>query len=113
MKKAEISYDVFAQLDVRVGQIMSVQPVAGSKKLLELVVNLGEDYGEVTVLSGIAQWYTAEQLTGKKTLFLANLAPRPMMGKVSHGMLVALTNEENEAKLIDIDQDLAVGMNIC
>lgn len=113
MKKPEISYDTFAQLDFRVGEIQDVKPVDGSQKLLELTVDLGEDYGVVTVLSGIAAWYTADHLMGKKTLFLANLAPRPMMGKTSQGMLIAIDTPEHEAKLIFLGSDLANGHNLC
>lgn len=113
MKKPEISYETFAQLDVRVGQITEAKPVDGSEKLLELTVDLGEEYGTVTILSGIAKWYTCEELKNKKSLFLTNLAPRPMMGKVSQGMLLALDTTEHEAKMIDIDQELANGMLLC
>ena len=113
MIKPEASYDTFSELDIRVGRREEAKPVKGSEKLLELLVDLGEDYGNVTILSGIAAWYTCEELVGKKTLFLANLAPRKMMGMTSQGMLIALNTSENEAKLVTIDQELAVGAYIC
>ena len=77
------------KLDIRVGEVTDAKPIEGSKKLLELFVDLGEEYGKTTVLAGVAEFYKAEQLTGKKFLFVANLAPRPMMGKVSNGMMLA------------------------
>jgi methionyl-tRNA synthetase len=113
MKKPTVSYDTFAQLDFRVGEIMDAVPVEGSTKLLELTVDLGEDYGTATILSGIAAWYTPEQLKGKKTMFLANLEPRKMMGKTSEGMLVAIDSPEHEAKLLFVDPELANGYNLC
>lgn len=113
MKKSEISYSTFAELDIRVGLIKNAVPVEGSEKLLELTVDLGKDYGVVTILSGIAKWYTPDELVDKKSLFLANLAPRPMMGKISQGMLIAIDNNENEAELLSFNQELAVGLKVC
>lgn len=89
MKKELVKYEDFDKLDLRVGEIKSAENLEKSKKLLLLTVDLGEDYGVVEILAGIALSYTSEQLVGNKYIFIANLEPRPMMGKVSSGMMLA------------------------
>jgi methionyl-tRNA synthetase len=89
MKKELIKYDDFDKLDLRVGEIKTAVNLEKSKKLLLLTVDFGEDYGIVEILAGIALSYTPEQLVGNKYIFVANLEPRPMMGKVSNGMMLA------------------------
>jgi methionine--tRNA ligase beta chain len=108
MKKDLIQYPDFQKLDVRVGEVKSAEPVEGSKKLLKLMVDLGPDYGEVQILSGIATWYTPEQLIGNKYPFLANLEPKPMMGTTSNGMIFAVDDGE-KAVLIPVDKFLQNG----
>ena len=89
MKKELIKYDDFDKLDLRVGEIKTAINLEKSQKLLLLTVDLGEEYGTVEILAGIALQYTPEQLIGNKYIFVANLEPRPMMGKVSNGMMLA------------------------
>ena len=108
MKKPIAEFEDFAKLDIRVGHIKEVVAMEKSQKLLSLTVDLGEDYGTVTILSGIAQYYTPEQLTGKKTFFIANLAPRPMMGLVSNGMLMA-TDLEGKPFVFFVDDSVVPG----
>lgn len=108
MKKPTITYDDFAKLDIRIGEVKEVKPVEKSEKLLELTVDFGEDYGQVTILSGIAKFYTPEELTGKKFPFIANLEPRKMMGKESNGMIMAADVAE-KALLIPVDESAPNG----
>ncbi len=108
MKKPVVEFEDFAKLDIRVGHIKEIVPVEKSQKLLNLTVDLGEDYGTVTILSGIAQHYTIDQLLNKKTLFIANLAPRPMMGLVSNGMLMA-TDLDGKPYLFFCDDSVVPG----
>jgi methionine--tRNA ligase beta chain len=102
MKKDSITYEEFAKLDFRIGEILSVEPVEKSDKLLALKVNLGEDYGEREILAGVAQFYKPEELIGKKLIFLANLEYRKMMGRESQGMMIAV-DENNRPVLIEIN----------
>jgi methionine--tRNA ligase beta chain len=111
MKKDTISIDTFAACDIRVGEVLSVEAVDGSDKLLALQVDLGEDYGIVEILSGIHTWYEPTDLTGKKLLFIANLDPRPMMGRVSHGMMMAADGTDRPV-LLSVDPSLANGSGI-
>jgi methionyl-tRNA synthetase len=83
-----IGIDAFAQVDLRIARIVSAEVVEGSDKLLRLRLDLGEG-GERTVFSGIRKWYSPEQLTGRLTVMVANLAPRKMKFGVSEGMVLA------------------------
>ncbi|MEO6508552.1 MAG: tRNA-binding protein [Patescibacteria group bacterium] len=111
MKKDLIQYSDFQKLDIRVGEIKSAQPVEKSTKLLHLMVDFGSDYGEVEILSGIAQWYQPDDLVGNKYLFLANLEPKAMMGKLSNGMIFGADVDE-KAILILVSTDLPNGTSI-
>lgn len=112
MKKDSITYADFAKLDLRVGTIESVEAVPNSEKLLKLTVNLGEDYGTTEILSGISQYYSIEELKGKKCVFLANLEPKPMAGHVSNGMMIAI-NHNTKPMLLEVDTELADGSSLC
>lgn len=88
---AIITYDDFAKIDFRIGTVRQAVAMEKSKRLLKLQVELGN--GELRqVLAGIKEHYTPEQLIGKQVILVANLAPRPMMGEVSHGMVLAATD---------------------
>lgn len=110
MKKELINYDDFDKLDLRVGEIKNAENLEKSKKLLLLTVDLGEDYGIVEILAGIALSYTPEQLVGNKYIFVANLAPRPMMGKVSNGMMLA--GGEETTHLTQVSADIPNGAQL-
>lgn len=91
MKKLTITIDDFAKLDVRVGLVLDAKAVPNSKKLIQLSVDLGTDYGNVTILAGLLAFYPdLSVLVNKKFLFLANLEPRAMAGLQSQGMFLAL-----------------------
>lgn len=85
--KEPVSFDDFQKMDLRVGKITSAEPVPKSKKLLKLQVDLGFD--SRTVVSGISQYYTPDQLVGKKVVVVANLRSAKLMGIESHGMVLA------------------------
>lgn len=108
MKKNTIEFPDFQKLDIRVGLIEEATPVEGSEKLLHLKVDLGEDYGKVEILSGIAKYYKPEDISGKKFPFIANLASRQMMGRVSQGMIMAV-DKSGEPVLFFLDDSIPVG----
>ncbi|MEK7078572.1 MAG: hypothetical protein AAB929_00730 [Patescibacteria group bacterium] len=112
MKKPNCTYTDFQKLDLRVGQIITVTPIEGSNKLLALSVDFGLDYGVVEILSGISQLYKPEQLTGNKYLFLANLEPKKMMGRMSNGMVFA-TETPPKYALIKVSKQLKNGIALC
>lgn len=108
MKKPNCNYEDFAKLDIRVGEIKEALLVEGSNKLISLTVDVGEEYGVVEILTGMQAWYSPDDFTGKKFLFLVNLEPRPMMGRVSNGMLMA-TDTDGKPILNPISDDIPNG----
>jgi methionyl-tRNA synthetase len=93
--KANINYEAFAEMDIRIGTIVAAEKVAKTKKLLKLTIDTGID--ERTVVSGIAEHYEPENIIGKKVSILVNLEPREIKGIVSQGMI--LMAEDGEGKL--------------
>jgi methionine--tRNA ligase len=89
--KKEVAFDDFEKLDIRVGHIKDCQKVKKSKKLLQFTIDDGSGEDR-TILSGIAAYYEPEQLIGKDVLFVANFAPRKMMGIESQGMILSAVN---------------------
>ena len=107
-----IPYDLFTQIDLRVGTIEHAEPVAGADKLLKLRVNLGP-MGVRTILAGIKLQYSADLLVGRQIVVVANLEPRKMRGEMSHGMLLAAGNEDHsELSLLAPDKKFADGSKV-
>ncbi|HEX2279714.1 MAG TPA: methionine--tRNA ligase [Candidatus Tectomicrobia bacterium] len=86
-----VSFDEFQKLDLRVGRIVSAEPVPKANKLLKLTVDLGQE--QRTVVAGIAQSYSPEALAGKSIIVVANLAPRTLRGIESQGMVLAAESD--------------------
>jgi methionyl-tRNA synthetase len=108
MKKSVIPYTDFDKLDLRVGEVKEASLVEKSKHLIRLVVDLGEEYGTVEILSGLSPTYSPEDLAGKKFIVLANLEPKKMMGKASQGMILVADDPEKFA-LVPLDKNLKNG----
>lgn len=89
--KSEVSFEDFEKLDIRVGHILNCEKVKKSKKLLKFTIDDGTGT-ERTICSGIAAYYEPEDLIGKDVLFVANFAPRKMMGIESQGMILSAVN---------------------
>jgi methionyl-tRNA synthetase len=92
-----ISIDDFAKVDLRIAQIVNCEPVEGSVKLLRLTLDVGEGRMR-NVFSGIASMYKPEDLVGKLTVMVANLAPRKMKFGVSEGMVLAASHADEKAE---------------
>ncbi len=90
---AQITIDEFAKVELRVARVLVAERIPKADKLLRLEVDLG--YERRQILSGIAEWYTPEELVGRKIVVITNLAPRKMRGLESHGMLLAASSGEN------------------
>lgn len=99
--KSEIVYDDFDKLDLRIGTVTAAEKVQKADKLLKLEVDLG--FEKRTIVSGIAQHFTPEELVNKQVIVVANLAPRKMRGIESQGMI--LTAEEPNGKLVLVNPD--------
>ena len=107
----QIVIDDFVKIDLRVAQIIVAERIPKADKLLRLEVDLG--YEKRQILSGIAEWYTPEELIGRKIVVIANLAPRKMRGLESHGMLLAASHGENgKPVLATFGEDIALGSRL-
>jgi methionyl-tRNA synthetase len=95
-QKAEISFDDFEKLDIRIGTVVEAEKVAKTKKLLKLLVDTGID--RRTIVSGIAEHFSPEELVGRQVMVLVNLAPRELKGIESRGMI--LMAEDATGKLV-------------
>lgn len=105
--KAEVSFDDFSKLDIRIGKILKAERVEKSKKLLKLQVDTGLDTR--TVMSGIAEHFTPEEIIGKQVTMLVNLAPRKIMGVESQGMILMASDKDGTLKLLSPSGDVAPG----
>ncbi len=108
MIKKQISLVDFAKIDLRVGKVLKVEPIKKSQKLLCLTVDLGNDYGTKTILAGLQGQVKPQELIGQKFLFVANLAPRLMLGAVSYGMILA-ADDQDLPVLIPVSDSLPAG----
>lgn len=86
-----VSFEDFQKLDLRVGRIVTVEPVPKANKLLKLTVDVGQE--QRTVVAGIAANYSPEALVGKSIILVANLAPRTLRGVESQGMVLAAESD--------------------
>ena len=110
-QKDTITYDDFSKLDIRVGTILEAEKMPKANKLLVLKVDTGIDVR--TIVSGIAESFSAEEVIGKKVTVLVNLAPRALRGVESQGMI--LMTENAEGKLVFVnpdDKSVANGLHI-
>ncbi|MGJ8683142.1 MAG: methionine--tRNA ligase [Nonlabens sp.] len=103
-QKEETNYDDFMKMDLRVGEILTAEKMPKTDKLMVMTVDTGID--KRTIVSGIAQHFSAEELVGRKVTVLANLAPRKLRGVESQGMI--LLAEDPEGKLVFVNPDDAV-----
>ena len=99
---AEIQFDDFAKVELRVAKIEQCEPIKKAKKLLKLQVNDGSSELRQSV-SGIAPWYKPEDLIGKSVIIVANLKPAKLCGEMSNGMLLAGDVSEDDVKVLFVD----------
>ena len=107
----QITIDDFGKVELRVGRIAQCEKLKKSKKLLKIQLEDGE--GIRQILSGIAAWYTPEDLIGKKVLFVANLKPAKLAGELSEGMILAADCSETEVKVVFVDDSIPAGATVC
>jgi len=108
--KAEISFDDFSKMDIRIGKILKAERVDKSKKLLKLQVDTGIDVR--TVMSGIAEHFAPEDVVGKQVTILVNLAPRKIMGVESQGMILMASDKDGSLKLLSPSGEVAPGSQV-
>ncbi len=109
--KAECSFEDFEKLDIRVGKVLECERVKKSKKLLKFRIDDG--LGGRTILSGIAASYPEpEKLVGTEVLFIANFAPRKMMGEESQGMILSAVNPDGSLTLASVSAEVKPGAQV-
>ena len=109
--KENVDFDRFEKLDIRVGHIKDCQKVKKSKKLLQFTIDDGSGTDR-TILSGIAAYYEPEQLIGKDVLFVANFAPRKMMGIESQGMILSAVNFDGKLNVTSVLGEVKPGSQV-
>jgi methionine--tRNA ligase beta chain len=107
----KINYDDFKKVEMKVGKILSVENIVGSDKLLKLSVDFNEDEPR-QIISGIASYFPENQiLVGKKVAFVTNLEPRPLMGLMSNGMILAAKTGNNLA-IMEVPDFIDIGTEL-
>ena len=109
-QKETVSFDDFSKMDIRLGTIISAQKVEKADKLLQLTVDTGLD--QRTIVSGIAQYYSPEEVIGKTVAVLLNLAPRKIRGIESQGMILMAENESGELSFMAPEKAFSAGGGI-
>ena len=110
--KPTVSFEDFEKLDIRVGLIKSCEKVKKSKKLLQFCIDDGTGTDR-TILSGIAQFYdNPQELVGKRVLFVANFAPRKMMGIESQGMILSAVDFDETLSVVTTSRDVKPGSQV-
>ncbi|MCI6373029.1 MAG: methionine--tRNA ligase [Bacteroidaceae bacterium] len=109
--KELIQFEDFLKLDIRVGIVKECEKLKKSKKLLRFTLDDGSGQDRI-ILSGIAQWYEPEQLVGTRVLFIANLAPRKIMGEESHGMILSAVNYDGNLSVTTTLGDVKGGSTV-
>ena len=105
-----IGIEQFSEIKLRSGEITACEKVPKAKKLLKLTVDDGRHGRQI--VSGIAKWYTPEELVGKKIVFVANLAPAKLCGELSEGMILAADAGGDDVKVLFLDKDIPNGSTI-
>ena len=107
----EITIDDFAKIELKVGKILTAEKVEGSKKLLHFSVDTGERVR--SIVSGVAKYYTAEEMVGKEVVVVANLKPVTLGGVLSEGMILFAENENGEVISVEPSKIAGGGATVC
>jgi methionyl-tRNA synthetase len=108
--KDECTYDEFMKMDIRTATVLEAERVPKTDKLLKLTIDTGLDTR--TIVSGIAEYYSPEEMVGKQICILANLAPRKIKGIESNGMILMAKEENGKMRIITPEERLGNGSSI-
>ena len=109
--KADISYDDFSKLEIKIAKVLACVPVEGADKLYKLELEI-EGGAKRTVVSGIRPWYKEDELVGREVVYLANLAPKKLRGVMSQGMILAAHSQEGGAVLLKPEKGVFPGSKV-
>ncbi len=111
MSEEIISFDDWNKIDLRVAEILEVENIEGADKLYKLKIDLGTE--TKTLVAGLKQYYTKQELEGKRIIVFTNLEPRKIKGIESKGMvLAAVSDDHNEVKLLQPDGVVELGSKV-
>jgi len=106
-----ISFDDWIKLDLRNAEILEAEDIEGADKLYKLKIDLGTETR--TLVAGLKQYYTKDELTGKRVIVFTNLEPRTIRGIESKGMILAVSNaDHSEVKLLQTDGAIELGNRV-
>ena len=106
----EISFEDFQKLDLRIGKVVNVEEPPNSKNILKLTVDFGSE--KRTAVAGLKQYYTPEDLIGKKFVFILNLEKRKIMGIESECMILAADDGKGNIVLLQPEKEIEIGSKI-
>ncbi len=109
--KEEITIDDFDKVQIRVGEVLHCEKVKKSKKLLVSQICVGDEVRQI--VSGISQYYTPEEMVGKKVAVITNLKPAKLCGIESQGMILAAGDDKGNLSVMTVDKDIIAGSEIC
>lgn len=113
MAEGLISFEEWKKLDLRVGEIVSAEQHPNAEKLFIIEVNLGKEIGTKKLVAGLKNYYTLDELVGKKVIVFINLEPAVIRGVKSDGMVLAAVNEDHSVvRLIAPDGEVEIGSKI-
>ncbi len=107
--RPETTIDIFDQIELRVGEVVTAEKIKKAKKLLKLQVDMGKETRQI--VSGIAQWYEPEDLVGRKVIVVANLKPVTLRGELSQGMVLA-AEKAGKLELATVPSTMANGASV-
>ena len=109
----QITWNDFAKVEFRIGEIVEAKNVETSEKLIRMVVDFGQELGQKIVFSGIRHWYSPEELQGKKTMFVVNMVPKKIMGEESGAMIFGAEDEAlDKMSILIMERDLPNGTKV-
>jgi methionine--tRNA ligase beta chain len=106
----EIPFDEFLKIDMRIGKILEATQIAGSRNLIKMIVDFGEEKRQA--VAGLLQWYNPEDLVGKKFAFILNLQKRKMMGVESQCMILAADDGKGSVVVLQAEKEISEGSKI-
>jgi len=106
----EIPFNDFVKLDIRIGKVEEAKQISGSRNLLKLIVGFGSEKRQS--VAGLLQYYTPEELVGKKFVFVLNLQRRKLMGVESQCMVLAADDDKGNVVLLCPEKDIVVGSKV-
>ena len=110
---AEVEFSDWMKLDLRVAEIISVEDISGADKLYKIEIDVGSEIGKRTICAGLKEYYSKEELQGKRIIYFSNLKSRMMRGIESQGMLLAASTEDHsKVVLIVPEKDIENGARV-